>query len=140
MDTPTTAPTAPNEPPKTWSVTFSFSWHGPGMPSQERAREFFKSLSRKDLALAAGVVVLLFVIEPLFCYWVFSAKLSSQLQSHTASVTESVSGVIQSQVGTAVREAMERQRPATPLNVPDPTSLVLPSNGVQTSPPPVKPK
>ena len=132
------APAVPDKPAaKPWSFTFNFSWDGPGLPTRAQTVEFLRSLSRRDLAIIGGVVAFIFLIEPLLLYWLFSAKLKSRLDDHTAELRAVVASQIQSEVGPAMKEALSQQfRVVTPLNstpLNDSTGLVLPS---QTPPPP----
>jgi hypothetical protein len=94
-------------------------------------------LSRRDLAIVGGAVLLIFVIEPLLLYWLFSAKLKSRLDDHIADLRAVVSSQIQSEVGPALKEALSQQvHVVTPLNstnLNDSTGLVVPS---PTPPPP----
>ena len=131
-------PAVPEKPAaKPWSFTFSFSWDGPGLPSRARTLEFLRSLSRRDLAIIGGAVAFILVIEPLLLYCLFSAKLKSRLEDHTAELRAVVSSQIQAEIGPAMKEAFAQQfRVVTPLtstNANDSTGLVVPS---QTPPPP----
>ncbi|MBI5241169.1 MAG: hypothetical protein HY926_11910 [Elusimicrobia bacterium] len=125
------------EKSKPWSFNFTFSYDGPGLPTRAQTVEFLRSLSRRDLAVIGGGVAFIFIIEPLLLYWLFSAKLKSRLDEHSADLRAAVAGQIQAEVGPAMREALSQQlRVVTPLNpasANDSTGLVLPS---QTPPPP----
>ena len=125
------------EKPKPWSFTFNFSYDGPGLPTRAQSVEFLRSLSRRDLAIIGGVVAFIFLIEPLLLYWLFSARLKSRLDDHTAELRAVISSQIQAEVSPAMKEALSQQfRVVTPLNssnANDSTGLVLPS---QTPAPP----
>jgi len=129
---------APEKPAaKPWSFTVNFSWDGPGLPTRAQTVEFLRSLSRRDLAIIGGAVLFILVIEPLLLYGLFSAKLKSRLDDHSAELRTVVSSQIQSEIGPALKEALSQQfRVVTPLNssnASDSTGLVVPS---QTPPPP----
>jgi len=134
----TNGPTAgqPADAPKTYSLGMTVSLTGPGLPAKSGILEFARSLGRRELAIAAAALLFVFVVEPLVLFWLFSAKLKSRLDQNGAALTASISGQIQSEIGSAVREALsqQQQRVVTPLNAPDPTALVLPS-----APPPPPP-
>ncbi|HAM35764.1 MAG TPA: hypothetical protein DEB40_06515 [Elusimicrobia bacterium] len=136
MDTPPA-----NQAPKTWSFSLTFSWDGPGLPSRAQAAEFFRSLSRRDLAIVAGSLLFIFIIEPLLLFWIFSARLRGQLHAQASTLASSLSSQIQNEVGPAVREALHERhdRVVTPLNAPDPTSLVI-SPAAAPPPPSGRPK
>ncbi len=130
-------PAVPEKPAaKPWSFAVNFSWDGPGLPNRAQTVDFLRSLSRRDLALIGGAILFIFVIEPLFLYGLFSAKLKSRLDDHTAELRAVVSSQIQSEIGPAMKEALSQQfRVITPLNstnANDSTGLVVPS---QTPPP-----
>jgi hypothetical protein len=132
------APAVPEKPAaKPWSFTVNFLWDGPGLPSRAQTVEFFRSLSRRDLAIIGAAVLFIFVIEPLLLFGLFSARLKSRLDDHTAELRAVVSSQIQSEIGPAMKEALSQQfRVVTPLNstpANDSTGLVVPS---QTQPPP----
>ena len=130
---------AEKAPAKPWSFTFSFSYDGPGLPSRAQTVEFLRSLSRRDLAMIGGALAIIFLIEPLFLYWLFSAKLKSRLDEHSADLRTVISSEIQSEIGPAMKQALSDQvRLVTPLsstNASDSTGLVLPSQTPPPSPP-----
>ena len=132
---PVPAAGQPSPAPRTWSFHFTFSWDGPGLPDRAGTLEFLRSLNRRDLAIAAGALLLVFVIEPLILFWIFSARLRSQLDRQAVSLAAAVSSQVQSEVGSVVMGALsqQQQRLITPLNASDPTALVLPSSA---NPPP----
>ena len=94
---------APEKPAaKPWSFTVNFSWDGPGLPTRAQTVEFLRSLSRRDLAIIGGAVLFILVIEPLLLYGLFSAKLKSRLDDHSAELRTVVSSQIQSEIGPAL--------------------------------------
>ncbi|HBL17914.1 MAG: hypothetical protein A2X36_17365 [Elusimicrobia bacterium GWA2_69_24] len=114
--------------PKTVSFTLTCSVTAPALPSRDRVFELARSLQQRELAIAAGVVLLVFVLEPLFLYWVFSARLKSEIAQANASVVTSVATQVRSDFVAALRES-SFQRDAgrvTPLDASDPSDLVKP--------------
>jgi len=144
METGTTSPERPAAPAKPWSFTLSFSWDGPGLPSRAQTVEFIRSLSRRDHTIIAGVLLLVFVVEPLILFWMFSSRLRSRLDEHSSELRTVVSSQIQSEVGPALKEALSQQvRTVTPLSssgAGDSTGLVVPSPAPAPPPPPGKTK
>ena len=138
MEKTPAAPAPAAGKPKTWAFTFTFTWDGPGLPNRAQTVEFFRSLTRRDLAIVAGTLALIFLVEPLFLYWLFSAKLNSRLDEHGSALTASLTHQIQTEVGPAMKSALSEQqtRVITTLNATDPTSLVLPSTPSTPPPPP----
>lgn len=125
------------EAPKTYSLSVNLSWTGPGLPDKAGIIEFVRSLGRRELAVVFGLLVFVFLAEPIILYRLFSAKLASQLAAHADLLSSSLAGRISAEVGAAVRDQLARSSSSqiTPLRASDPTSLVISPN----APPPPRP-
>lgn len=123
--------------PKTCSVSMNLSWTGPGLPDKAGTLEFVRSLGRRELSIAVGILVFVFVVEPLILYMLFSAKLKDRLAEHTDRLSASLASHISAEVGAAVRDQLARQQQSqvTPLKASDPTSLVMSPNAPPTPSP-----
>lgn len=130
-------PTSAADKPKPWHFTFTFSYDGPDLPTRAQSVEFLRSLTRRDQAIIGGIIAFIFIIEPLFLYWLFSAKLRSRIDEQSADLRAVISSQIREEVGPALKGALSEQlRLVTPLSnssASDSTGLVVPS---QTPPPP----
>lgn len=119
---------------KTYSLSVKLSWTGPGLPDKAALIEFARSLGRRELAVVLGLLIFVFLVEPVILYGLFSAKLASQLAEHADELSSSLAGRVSAEVGEAVRDQFARQQTITPLKASDPTSLVISPNAAPPKP------
>ena len=135
--------------PKAYTFSFRCSVSGPGIPAKAQVLDFIKSMDRKELYIGAGILAFILIVEPLFFYLLFSARLASRLERNNADLITNISTQVRADFLSSFREniMMQSTQPMKPIGS-DPANMIMPPSqgnseiqkGGPISQPPPSPK
>jgi hypothetical protein len=113
--------------PKAYTFSFRCSVSGPGIPAKAQVLDFIKSLDRKELYIGAGILAFILIVEPLFFYLLFNARLTSRLERNNADLITNISTQVRADFLSSFREniMMQSTQPMKPIGS-DPANMIVP--------------